>query len=402
MNQELCKKVLARWISRAGVPRTTAPRRWAAALSVLVGLSLSALAENLDRINLADPDPQNGFFDVSIEYDPTGVGWLSYSRVTVPGRVDTRIAKSLDQGAHWTHVATVNVSSRSTQKIHGKKPFWRYETSSLLFDPGDLPHRRWKLFVEKYPSVAPHKPRHNLHHLGWVEYKTAADPAGPWSDAVRLFGRPEDGARVPLARLHPDLAGAVFCNEIGSLVDKGAIYLSLDVSPTPTGLGQWKDRRVILVSSPDHGETWAYVGALTNYADAHHLGHRVLTGTSLVKEKGRFFLLATPAGALNPFEKIKGHNGVVVLEFEDLARGRLKRDVRGNLIVYKTLRPTLPHGGGLSDYDEGNRRGGLLFCQFHLKGKPEFFRLFQTGEALIDRAAALPGAIGEEQPSSAK
>lgn len=358
--------------------------RWSAALLFLVGCPLPAAAETLEKILLSDPDPKHGFFDVSMEYGPEGTGWISYSRVTIPGRVDTRIARSLDQGKTWSYVTTVNISTLSPEKINGKNSYWRYETSSLLHDPGDVPARRWKLFVEKYPSVAPHKPQHNLHHRGWVEYKTAPDPAGPWSDAVRLFGRKEDGAQISLADLHPELRGASFFNEIGSLFDRGVIYLSLDLSPTPTGLGRWEDRRIILVSSRDHGKSWSLVGTLTRFSDAKHLGHRVLTGSSLVKEKGRFFLLATPSGALNPFSKVKGHNGVVVLEFEDLSRGRLKRDARGNLVVHKAWKPTVPHGGGLSDHDEGNRHGGLLFCQFTLKGKPEYFRIFQTGESVTE------------------
>jgi hypothetical protein len=356
--------------------------RGLAAFLVALGLSFPVGAETLERVRLGDPEPRNGFFDVSVEYAPDGTGWISYSRVTIPGRVDTRIARSRDQGKTWTYVTTPNTSFQSNDKINGKRPFWRYETSSLLYDPDDAPARRWKLFVEKYPSVAPHKPQHNLHHRGWVEFKTAPDPAGPWSAAVRLFGKKEDGARAVSTELHPDLKGAVFCNEIGSLTDQGIVYLSLDMSPTSTGLGRWEDRRVILVSSLDHGSTWRYVGTLTDHADAQRLGHRVLTGSALVKDKERFFLLATPAGALNPFSKIKGHNGVVVFEFDDLARGKLKRDGRGDLVVLRTLKPTLPHGGGLCDYDEQNQLGGLLFCQFHLKGKPEFFRLFQAGGPL--------------------
>lgn len=340
----------------------------------------AAPASSFERIHVVGEKHASGIFDPSIEYGPDGVGWMSYSRVRLPEYVDTHLATSTDGGKTWRYVATINESVRDPAALAGKEAYWRYETSTLVYDPGDRAERRWKLFVERYPTVRPHKPKHNLHGNGWIEYKYAAEPDGRWSEAIRLFGRKTDGCRVDLNALHPDLKGMKFYNELGSLVADGVIYISMDASPTGTGLGDWKARKVILIASADHGSAWQYVGTLTDYRDAQALGYLVLTGSSLARVGKRRFLFATPAGG-GLFKKMNRHNGTLVIEFADVAAAKLQRDGNGQLIVAKRIEPPLT-SGGQADYDEQNTYGGIVFPQIDAGERPEFFQIFSTHQGI--------------------
>ena len=101
---------------------------------------------------------------------------------------------------------------------------------------------------------------------------------------------------------------------------------------------------------------------------------------------GRLFLLITPSGAKGLFKKNRGHDGTLIAEFDDIHRARLRRDAKGKLIVLKTLKPDL-HSGGLSDYDEKNTQGGILFSQINPKAKPEVFQIFSTRQRIAQQGA---------------
>ncbi|NNE56061.1 MAG: hypothetical protein HKN32_08580, partial [Flavobacteriales bacterium] len=319
------------------------------------------------KINIVGSTLRNGVFDPSLEYDENGTGWLSYSNVGIPQFVETRLAKSNDEGRSWTYVSTPNKSYEETLspkkglKVQGA---WRYETSSLLYDPTDVPSKRWKLFSERYFAKKPYKKDDALHGAGWIELKTAATPEGPWSKEQCVLGN-RDFCKTNINRLSPDLKNMSYYNEIGSIVVEGTIYLSLDASPTPSGLGEWDERSIIMIASSDHGNSWKYLGKLTQYEDAARLGYLALTGSSLAKQGSKYYLLLTPSGAKGLGKK-KGHDGTLVVEFKDITKGIVNRNGSGELVINKVIRPTL-HSGGLSDYDEANSGGGLLFSQINAK-----------------------------------
>ncbi len=364
---------------------------------VIIFIAQPSIAENSQfvRIEIEGETPRNGFFDLSIEYDDSGTGWMAYSRIELPKHVETHIAKSVDGGETWQHVGVANRSQMDTILIDNKvrKGVWRYETPTLVFDREALPARRWKLFVQRYLTLAPYRETDRLFAQGWVEYRYAATPAGPWSEGVCLFGRLKNNCRVDLNTLHLDLQHNQMYNELGSIYMDGVLYLSMDVSISATGLGQWRQHKIVLVASRDHGITWDYVGTLTDFKDAEALGYVVLTGSSLVEEDGRLFMLATPSGAKGLFKKKRGHDGTIVLAFEDISRAKLKRDAQGKLVVFNRFSPDLKSlSGGLSDYDGRNLNGGVLFSQINLHDKPEVFQIFSTrqravpAEALVDQS----------------
>ena len=336
------------------------------------------------KISILGEDPRNGLFDTSIEYGDDGVGWLAYSRVTLPEYVETHIAKSVDKGRTWRYVTAANRSTKGSLIVAGKKVkgIWRYETPTLVYDRSDIPARRWKIFVQRYLSTPPHKKKNSLFQHSQIQYRYAATPSGPWSKPICMFGKSKNNCRVNLNSLHPNWKGNKFYNELGSIVVNGVIYISLDASTTSSGLGEWKRRKIVLISSRNHGRNWKFAGILTNYNDANALGYLVLTGSSLVKENGRLFLLTTPSGRKGFFRKNRGHNGTLAVEFANISGAKLKRDKKGKLIFRKFIKPNLT-SGGLSDYDEKNTAGGMLFSQINVKTPPEVFQIFNTKQWII-------------------
>lgn len=93
---------------------------------------------------------KSGIFDPSVEYDSAGVGWLTYSWVDWPMYVETHLARSTDQGAHWSFVEKLSTSAAETNK--DGEVVWRYETSTLVYDASDEPSRRWKYLAQRIPT----------------------------------------------------------------------------------------------------------------------------------------------------------------------------------------------------------------------------------------------------------
>ena len=330
-----------------------------------------------EKITVIGDKIKSGIFDPSIEYDKDGIGWLAYSRVELPKYVSTHMARSTDHGKSWKYVSVINNSSDGKFNYRGKryKGVWRNETPSLLYDPRDVAPRRWKLFSHRYPARSPFTKGHHLYAEGWTEFKHAASPEGPWSKPIRL---------PRLNRIHPAMRDFLWFNEIGSIVVDGVIYLSLDATTTATGLGEWRKRKIVLISSKDHGKSWHYAGELTNFNDANSEGYLLLTGSSLVKEGKHLFLFISPSGAKGLFKKNRGHDGTLVVEIEDISRAKLKRSADGKLVIRKRFKPDL-QSGGLSDYDEQNTYGGILFSQINTRVRSksaDFFQVFSTGEGI--------------------
>ncbi len=338
------------------------------------------------KLTITGDNHKSGIFDISVEYDQGGIGWMAYSRVEFPKYVETHIARSNDHGKTWKYIATVNKSTDGTFAYSGKKlkVAWRSETPTLLYDPGDTTSRRWKLFSHRYPAKSPFKKGSHLYAEGWIEYRTAANPKGPWSKPIRLFGKRENNCLIDLSAIHPNLKNILWYNELGSIAVNGVIYLSLDASTTPSGLGEWRKRKIILVSSRDHGKSWRYAGTLTDYNDANNFGYFIFTGSSLVKEGKRLFLFISPSGAKGLFKKNRSHDGTVIVEIEDISRAKLKRDAKGKLVIHKWIKPSL-QSGGLSDYDEKNTYGGILFSQINTgirSRNADFFQVYSTGQRI--------------------
>lgn len=333
-------------------------------------------------IVIGETDAINGVYDPSIEYDKHGIGWMTYSTVKAPEYVSTHIAKSEDHGKTWTYVTTINQAINGTIMINDTtlQGVWRHEVSTLVNDPSDS-GKEWKIFWHKYFTIPPYDVEQRLFQYGWIAYKYAHNPEGPWSDEIALFGsgffplEPFD-TRYNLSGFHPDLAENIVYSEPGSLLFNDTLYLSLNAHSIIDGNNIGK---TILIKSNDHGNTWEYVTILLEPQDVEAYNGIYFTGTSLVKEKNRLFLLACPE---NPNNGIKHHLGTYIFEFEDIDKGLLQRDVNDTLILHKYIALSLI-SGGQSDYDEQNTYGGIVIPQHNYLALPEFFQIYNTKISIV-------------------
>ncbi len=341
-----------------------------------------------ERIFIIGETAKNGVFDPSIEYNNDGtIGWMAYSAIEEPGRVDIHLAKTTDNGKTWKFVLNVNPSKGGTIKHKGKniKGVWRNEVPTLVHDPDDA-GKEWKLFWHKYFVKRPFRGKDRMFLYGWIAYKYAPSPKGPWSEEIALFGTGTFlsnpySVKHNLNSFHPDLKNMVAYTEPGSLYRNGVIYLVLQ--------GHAKNSfKILLISSKDHGKTWKYLGTLVNQKDAKDFGYLRLVAPSLVEEAGRTFLF------LSPFKPLPvGHDGTYIFEFEDISKSSLKRDKSGRLIVYKYLLPSIKGDNinvGESDYDEHNTYGGIVMPQIDInKGIKKKnlavldFQIYNTYENII-------------------
>lgn len=345
------------------------------------------------RIDDASLDYQNGVYDPSLEYEKSGeVGWMAYSSVDVPKYIGTHLAKTLDHGKTWTLVKIINPSPDGTVLLDGQEieGSWWNEVSTLVHDPDD-PGREWKLFWHKY--FATHIPEagagNRVFQYSWIAYKYTSDPAGEWSEEIPLFGAgsfPLEPYKTKfnLNELHSDLKDFITYTEPGSIYKDGVLYLSLQGHKF---VDEVNIAKIILLASQDHGQTWSYVSTLLENDDAKKFDATIFTGSSLVEENSRVFLLATPEDpGWNVLEA--SDKGVVIFEFENISQGRLKKDKDDELVVIKYLKPLLTTGGK-SDYDEHNTYGGIVMPQLNFAAYPEVFQIFNTKEKIVEEGFIL-------------
>ena len=373
------------------------PRSWIPFAFLLAGCAASGTP--VVDVDVAGETGRSGIFDPSVEYAVVGgTGWLAYSTVSGPElpfgpNVETALARSDDGGATWQKVQTVNPVSGPAQvtladgrTVDGH---WTAEVPSLVHDPGD-PAAPWKLFFHRiFRTVADDGSSAVEPAASWISLRTATDPGGTWSAEVDLFrgAVPPGGGspQVNVSGLDPSLAHLLVYSEPGGFVRDGTIYLSL------TGLVASGSDRIVLLASDDHAGTWRFVSSLLTSADAALLGHRDFDGTSIVEQDGRVFLLASPGSGGQV------RNGTLVLEFDDLATGTLKRESGGAPIVLAHVIPDggydNPVGGGQADYHEGNTAGGLLLNQLSFAEAPMLFNIRQTGHAVIPTPEPRSGVL---------
>jgi hypothetical protein len=349
--------------------------------------------QGFSRVEMAKQPAKHGVYDPSVEYDDKGVGWLSYSSIEMPKTVQTDLAKSTNGGRTWEQVTVINPPLEEEIACAGRKQkgVWRNEVSSIVYDRGD-PGREWKIFWHKYFASPPYKPKNREFECGWIAYRYASKPEGPWSQEIPLFGAKQGfppapfKPRIMLNDLHPDLRNYLVYSEPAALYKDGLLYLSLEGSESRLGMGKWSSRKSFLLVSHDHGKTWKYVGKLLDYKDARKLGYVTLTGESLFIDKGRVYLMSTPAGSLT--KSYKDADGLYIFEFEDIKKAKLKRTKSGELVVHKYISPGKEGDihGGHGDYDEKNKNGRIIMGQVKKPGvfsllqgvKP--FRIMSTGE----------------------
>jgi len=216
-----------------------------------------------------------------------------------------------------------------------------------------------------------------VYECMWIAYKYGATPEElSTAEEVVLFGAGSNPAKPYKAKfdlntLHPELKNMKAYSEPGSICVNGKLFLSLSAIPEEN----IKQSKLILLSSSDHAKTWKYAGTMLDHSDAVRLGIKTFTGSSLVEDAGRYFLLVSPVDLYG------NHMGTIVLEFEDLNKGLLKRGPDNDIIMHKYLESRLPGrlNSGQSDYDTHNTAGGIIMPQTDMSLHPAAAQIYNTG-----------------------
>lgn len=349
--------------------------------------SVSSQPVRYERLAIRGEDIGANIFDPSLEYEEgSTTGWLAYTDVEgdafpIGPLHHTNIARTEDAGETWTLITRANESQTgSLTDNKGKKHIgaWAYEVPALVHVPDD-PQAPWKLYTHRYFWTKDER----LAAFGWISFREALHPSGPWSAETALFGTKFTPfapfqTEISVADLDRSLSDIVALSEPGVLYRDGVIYLSL------TGLKPDGPDRIFLLASDDFGKNWRFVSNLITRKDARLLGARRYDGSSLVEVGGDVFLLASPErnGLL--------HDGTTVFRFSEIETGALERQ-RSTPIIFNhifaqsdTMRGD-NRGGGQSDYDEGNTFGGVLFPQIDSDNLPgPIAEIYQTKEGLSE------------------
>lgn len=385
--ESLLDQVLA-MLDETGQADTTAP-------ASTTGAAESGAAA-LEIIDIRGQPGPPGAFDPSIQYGRDGrTGWMVYSalggtiRPSNPFVASTLLARSTDNGRSWTYVQTINSPIDTIQSVKGKEleGIFKYEVPTLVYHPEDR-GREWKLFTHKmFWSPKGRKTakvngvtyafKGNRHSAGWITYRYASDPAGDWSEEVELVSFPPGSpAAVDLRELSGDFRKVRGYSEPGSLSKDGVLYLSLSAYSR-----RKKDQFIFLIDSRDGGRTWNYVGKLLDMKDAKALGYDFLLASDMAEENGRVYLIVTPGDKKIPYR------GAMVIRFDDLAGGTLRRDGDGKLIVVKHVEPAeylSPRGAGPATYDAANTNGGIVMGQVAQSPSGPLRRLYDSRARIAD------------------
>jgi hypothetical protein len=156
--------------------------------------------------------------------------------------------------------------------------------------------------------------------------------------------------------------------------------VSLAASCIVFWLGTRRAERERLLLWRDTGEGWTHAGALLDAADARALGGDRVEQADLARARdGSLLLFVTPIRE----GEDPAHQGCVVLEVEDLAGARIRRNGDGSPRVRAVLSADGNGlGPGMCTYDAASETGVLLvITRFDLASDPPdlLFSLRRTG-----------------------
>lgn len=332
------------------------------------------------EIFVANAPGSNGSFDPAPMADSAGNLWMSYSSVqpsanlTSMNRVRTRLASSPDRGGTWTDLgidpnglaeADFEVPDGSGGRMWAT---WRFEVSRLLYDPDDVPARRWKMLWHRVLAIGAGP----IFQDGWVGLATAPAPGGPWSAERKLFtgsaynaadmdafiGAPE----FPLASQYSaQLGGCAVFTEPGMLARADGIYVSLQCAT----LG-----KIILLRCDRSFSSCDYRGDLLAGSEAalFSLSGQSLQGFSaseLVDVGGSAYLIVT--GYEPPPDT---YRGCLVFRIADLESASVERSA-GNPVLVKRVAGTPGSFNGACGYHPAADGGGIMYSEFS-NSTPQF------------------------------
>lgn len=203
--------------------------------------------------------------------------------------------------------------------------------------------------------------------MGWVAYRHAPSPDGPWSDRRRLLGSSFTDAAFPtevnVNDLNASLEMCVVYTEPGAMAVGDDLYLALTCAavPEPVTFSQ------VLLHSSDHGESWSMVSAIADPEDASAFDAINFQAPDLVHVDDGDYLLLSPVRQGVGLDNQPGHayQGCYVLRFTDLSTGGLERDGEGDLVAHRHFQGDPDRFRGACSYDAANVAGGVFLSQFY-------------------------------------
>jgi hypothetical protein len=358
----------------------------------------SASGSGATAIEVAGAPAANGVFDASLTEDGAGALWMSYSAVNVSPndpllpQVGTRLARSADQGRHWTDAGVAPNSPLDVRVPDGQGgntwATWQYEVSRLLYDPyATDANQRWKLLWHRYLQADLGGSAQRLFQHGWIGLATAPSASGPWSGERKLFAGaaydPVNDATlgIPEYNLAALYAGAgqlgacLAFTEPGMLATASGIYISLKCA---TGAATGK---VILLRC---GNAFAagscvYRGDLLADGEAQAFApsgesYDGFSASELVAAGGANYLFVTPTQS--PGDQ---YRGCLVFAVQNLEAATLVRDAGNRPLAVKRIGGASSFHGACG-YAAGASASGIIYGEYRT-GAPSF-RLYGSGVTL--------------------
>lgn len=230
---------------------------------------------------------------------------------------------------------------------------WRYETPSLIYDPGDE-GKEWKLFAYRY--FWPYEQKYIasvMEHYGAITYIYAPTPSGPWSVEQWIFsaapGYPptpyQESIRLHLNRLDPSLKDITAYTRPSALAKDGMLLMTLSAFKEGLVLD-----RIVMIGSLDHGKSWRYIGTPLTAADLPGFTtDTYLFGATFFAQEGALYL-AVMTGTNNE----RGPQHTTIFPFVP-GQGVLQRNAQtGAPVPARTIDPLVPgmaSGGGVAYND---------------------------------------------------
>ncbi len=295
------------------------------------------------------PSSFSGLGDPSLELDTDGTIWLSYSwleKDTLPGHAEelnavaTHLARSTDGGASFEFVRAVNTVAPSPNDVG----LVMHEVSTIARTPDG-----WEDLWLTYALVPPDT-RVEFHYQRTV----AATPEALGTViAPYLKGTASTVATQLTGTAIAGLENCLVFTEPALFAHEGTTYLATTCIVQP---GNPSTQRLVLLRRS--GASLVLVGELLSFADAQELGGTRVEQIDISLGKDDSILaIVTPILDGSP----QPHRGCVVLEIDDLATARMRRDVDGKLFRRATLTgSTLGIGPGLCTYDRESSTGILM------------------------------------------
>ena len=337
----------------------------------------------------------DGVFDPSPRNDGSSKLWMSYSAVAwspndpgILSQVRTRLATSEDGGATWSdlgvdpnNMADADFAASAVAPATGIMwVTWRFEVSSLLYDPYDSDSsRRWKMLWHRYPAADNNGVLTRVIQKGWIGMSSAPAPGGPWSAERNLFtGSWYDHSvdviisapEYPLDTLYPaagQLSGCAAFTEPSMLAKPEGIYISLQCAGSPA--------KIIGLKCDRPFSSCTYLGDFLTESEAPQFnqGSQQLNGfaaTEMVSVGSKDYLVVTPYEP--PQDR---YRGCLVFEISNLATATLVRS-NGAPVIAKRISGTSGSFNGACGYDTSASASGIIYSEYN--SAAPHFRLYAS------------------------